>query len=478
MKLVLKDQEEKKSKENPRKSLLKDVLLGVKETKEKTILEGDLKLEGFYNLEELDCSNNQLTSLDLSENKKLRILYCNYNQLQSINFGDLRNIEVLHCRHNQLRELNLDLFSSLCDLNCSYNQLSDTKLFSRLPYPKKLINLNLSNNNFAINPEANNEGVEVHHLSFLTRFANLVYLDVGNNYDSKYAFHYVRNNFHGSLQPLWRLRKLKQLGIANTGINRVMVYRETDVKESKSQTLVRSNELSLRSAFVEELALTPEQELIDLKSQLAGHDPTKLVQLWQDFANLQQKMKVYFKRQLTINELAEKVSEELTKNNRIIQDLQTQLQALKKQQTEKDQGIYQQKIQLVQLEVELNKLSTEKQLLEKTNSQLELALHNQQDKTRQLTQENTNLSLQLKKPEREQLLASANQKLSEEAQYILESMLETQIEVMNDANNKSAQKRLARDKKALNKYNLTEEELQNLLVKKIELTQLEERLEA
>ena len=37
----------------------------------------------FDSLRELDCSNNQLTSLDISRNTRLKELDCSYNQLSS-----------------------------------------------------------------------------------------------------------------------------------------------------------------------------------------------------------------------------------------------------------------------------------------------------------------------------------------------------------------------------------------------------------
>lgn len=45
----------------------------------------DLKgIEFFSALEELNCSNNKLTSLDISRNQKLKTLYCVFNELTAI----------------------------------------------------------------------------------------------------------------------------------------------------------------------------------------------------------------------------------------------------------------------------------------------------------------------------------------------------------------------------------------------------------
>ena len=40
-------------------------------------------IENFVDLEYLECQNNQLTNLDVSNNTTLKFLYCEYNQLSS-----------------------------------------------------------------------------------------------------------------------------------------------------------------------------------------------------------------------------------------------------------------------------------------------------------------------------------------------------------------------------------------------------------
>jgi len=46
-------------------------------------LQGHLDLSDFVNLKELDCSDNQLTSLDISKNTKLEVIICNYNKIKA-----------------------------------------------------------------------------------------------------------------------------------------------------------------------------------------------------------------------------------------------------------------------------------------------------------------------------------------------------------------------------------------------------------
>src|SRR5436190_20718219 len=47
-------------------------------------LEGPLSLKGFYSLEELDISNQQITALDISDCSQLRCLSCSSNQLSNL----------------------------------------------------------------------------------------------------------------------------------------------------------------------------------------------------------------------------------------------------------------------------------------------------------------------------------------------------------------------------------------------------------
>ena len=54
-------------------------------------------LEVFTNLTKLDCSNNQLTSIDLSELANLEELICSGNSLASLDFTGAPNIKILNC---------------------------------------------------------------------------------------------------------------------------------------------------------------------------------------------------------------------------------------------------------------------------------------------------------------------------------------------------------------------------------------------
>ncbi|MCG2611314.1 T9SS type A sorting domain-containing protein [Flavobacterium sp. SM15] len=84
-----------------------------------------LDVSNNVNLTYIDLFNNRLTSLDVSNNVNLYYLNCNYNQLTSLVIGDI-HLQVLHCQRNQLTSLpDID---HLMELNCQYNQLTTLDL--------------------------------------------------------------------------------------------------------------------------------------------------------------------------------------------------------------------------------------------------------------------------------------------------------------------------------------------------------------
>jgi uncharacterized repeat protein (TIGR01451 family) len=87
-------------------------------------------VEYFTNLQYLDCSANELTSLNLTGPNSLTKLYCNDNHLALLDISTLSNLIMLNCVSNDnLASFNLN--TSLKELYCSYNGLTgldETKL--------------------------------------------------------------------------------------------------------------------------------------------------------------------------------------------------------------------------------------------------------------------------------------------------------------------------------------------------------------
>lgn len=93
-------------------------------------------IEFFTNLIVLNCNNNQLINLDVTESNSLVYLECNVNQLTSLGITGLSGLKVLYCSVNQLTNLNLTGLNSLEELQCGHNQLSTLNV-------SEPINLNL-----------------------------------------------------------------------------------------------------------------------------------------------------------------------------------------------------------------------------------------------------------------------------------------------------------------------------------------------
>ena len=73
---------------------------------------------------ELECHNNQLTSLDVSKNTALTTLGCQGNQLTSLDVSGCTALIKLDCRRNNLTSLDVSKNTALTTLDCSYNQLT------------------------------------------------------------------------------------------------------------------------------------------------------------------------------------------------------------------------------------------------------------------------------------------------------------------------------------------------------------------
>ena len=94
--------------------------------------EGEIRsLEGIGYLKDLEvllCTDSALTSLDVSQNNKIEVLYCQGSQLESLVIGDMPDLDRLNCSDNHLTSLDLTGASRLRKLDCKRNQLEDLRL--------------------------------------------------------------------------------------------------------------------------------------------------------------------------------------------------------------------------------------------------------------------------------------------------------------------------------------------------------------
>ncbi|MBR5369152.1 MAG: hypothetical protein IK138_07730, partial [Lachnospiraceae bacterium] len=96
-----------------------------------------LNISNLVNLEELDCTNNKLESLDLSKQKGLRWLSCGLNPLKKLNLKGLNNLEGIDCFRTDLEKLNLSKLLNLKSITCKESKLTSVKL-SKLPSLEEL----------------------------------------------------------------------------------------------------------------------------------------------------------------------------------------------------------------------------------------------------------------------------------------------------------------------------------------------------
>jgi Leucine-rich repeat (LRR) protein len=100
----------------------------------------------------LGCSGNSLTSLNVSNNTALESLRCCGNQLTNMDVSNNTALERLYCSENQLTSLDVSYNTALEWFDCSDNQLTslyvsnNTALFSLACGGNQLTSLDVSNN--------------------------------------------------------------------------------------------------------------------------------------------------------------------------------------------------------------------------------------------------------------------------------------------------------------------------------------------
>jgi Leucine-rich repeat (LRR) protein len=121
-----------------------------------------------------------------------------------VDLTSFSGLEELDCSNNNIASLQLNS-SELRYLDCSRNNLFDLDLTQL--NPEKLTYLKISNNNLSSRD-----------LSMFSNFSNLEVLIIGSDNDKKH------NNFVGSLRPLQNLSNLQELDISNTDIDSGLNY--------------------------------------------------------------------------------------------------------------------------------------------------------------------------------------------------------------------------------------------------------------
>lgn len=89
-------------------------------------------IEDFTQLSSFNCINNNLTSLDLSQNSNLSWLSCSGNQLTSLTFGSITQLTYLNFRENNITAIDVSNFVDLEDLYCDSNPLTQLNVMNNI----------------------------------------------------------------------------------------------------------------------------------------------------------------------------------------------------------------------------------------------------------------------------------------------------------------------------------------------------------
>ncbi|MEO9805526.1 MAG: Ig-like domain-containing protein [Reichenbachiella sp.] len=141
-------------------------------------------IEAFVNITGLDCSSNQLTSLDISTNTALTTLRCFRNQLTSLDASASTNLNILDCYHNQLKSLDIGNNGVLDYLNCQNNLLTSLDVSANTALTRLYCTTNLLTNlDVSTNTTLSVLGCYENRLTTLDVSMNtgLTYLSCGGN---------------------------------------------------------------------------------------------------------------------------------------------------------------------------------------------------------------------------------------------------------------------------------------------------------
>lgn len=141
-------------------------------------------IEDFLGLEVLNCENNSLTALNVSNNLNLTQLFCSNNIFSFINTSLLLDLQIFWCSNNQLTNLDITKNSKLISLVCGNNQLTNldvtnNQLLNVLVFKtNKITSIDVSNN-----PTLNTFDCSDNYISSIdiTNNQNLVNLDCSIN---------------------------------------------------------------------------------------------------------------------------------------------------------------------------------------------------------------------------------------------------------------------------------------------------------
>ncbi len=115
------------------------------------------------------CEQNNITSLDISNNPYLRECYCSRNTLKNLKVLGASNLEYLLCDDNQLTNLDVSGLTKLKELVCGYNKLTVVNMKNNINLGRFLCNKNNLTNLDILSEAENLREVECGFSEYLTK---------------------------------------------------------------------------------------------------------------------------------------------------------------------------------------------------------------------------------------------------------------------------------------------------------------------
>lgn len=176
------------------------------------------------NLSMFGCGFNNLTSLDLSNNTNLTGLYCSSNSISSLQLNSPA-LDYLECWENQLTSLDLSQCPALEYIDCHINQINNlnisecieltnlTAWSNNLTFLNILQNINLSNIDLSYNSITHIDlSNNIQLLNFSCTYSNFEHLDFSNNpnlisvgcsYNPNLSYLDMRNENNENISVFW-----------------------------------------------------------------------------------------------------------------------------------------------------------------------------------------------------------------------------------------------------------------------------------
>ncbi|MFQ7760761.1 MAG: InlB B-repeat-containing protein [Faecalibacterium sp.] len=164
-------------------------------------------IEFFTNIWLLECYYNNLTTIDLSNNKKLSYINCHHNQLKELDVSGLPLLKTFYCGQNALPSIDVSKNEKLEDFDCQDNHLDTLDVSQN----KELVKLSCGDNNLTELDVSENKKLK--ELWFYRD--NLSNLDLGNQIELE-VLSCVGNPL--SVLDVSANTKLKKLFVSNTNL--------------------------------------------------------------------------------------------------------------------------------------------------------------------------------------------------------------------------------------------------------------------